>query len=333
MKNISNLIDKLVDGHKRGKDFDVLGEGSYSIVWDFDGKAYKLSNELTYERAMQMKDKNNKLHKNGVNVPEISQIDPFDLSTNSLISNLKSLRGHYDEESYYKLLSDMSTEYKNDKGQYTYVGIEQQKIDGYSCFEKLPSDWLITAEKICQRVKTLPQKVKDNLEIQLNNNLDYFLNISDEHYQKFFQDATNIINAGLSIDNQMKSNFIYTNNGFYFIDLDGIQKGRAISGIDNIFEATVDNVCGLVSTSASGYSPKIAEKQLELASKLIKNMIEVNDKGIAEMRKKYLGANNTGLQKLYMCGMQNCKSKNVQKYIAQIGKFLGKDESDHSFER
>lgn len=326
MKTLKELLDYVIQQHKNGTDCKVLGEGTYSVVWDFGNSAYKLTNELSYTRAVDMQKKCNALHQQGVNVPKINKIDRFETTTNSVVLNLKSFLNYYSGEDFFNILADFSNSFKDNQGKYGFVGIDQQKIIGTSCFSQLEREHIKLADNISKRVKKLPDFLLKNLETQLKTNVDFFINIPTDYYQKFIEDGAQIISSGLTIDNQLRTNFIYTNEGFYYIDLDGLNDTRALSPVENIFEATIDNICMFVYTEASGYNSDLAKQQLDLCTKLVKSIkASCKNAQIEQMYNEYNSKPNM-LKMLYNNAINNVDEVTAIQYKLQIQHMLKQDQ-------
>lgn len=321
MRTIKELLTYVIQNNKAGHDCKILGEGSFSVVWDISGDAYKLTSEMTYEQAANMRAKNNELYKRGVKVPLINDIDIFRANNDATMINLKRYLTRYQGDKLFETLADFAESFEQNAGKYEILGIRQQKIVGKNCFSEIKTNNIQLADRVSITGKNLPAVILEKFEPQLKENLQFFNSIPTKHYQKFIEDGVDIMNHGLLIDNVFGTNFIYAKDGFYYIDLDGLNKPRAITPVTNIFNATVENVCEKVSTLSRGYSEELAKQQLELYFKLwqaietacenpeVKNMfIEYNKKDNL-FKRLYNGAiNNVSAEVALKC---NKKVQNI----------------------
>ena len=319
MDTLHDLFNYMVSRQNSAKECKLLGEGSYSLVWDFGEDAYKLTNELSSNNAFYMQEINNKLQKLGVKVPKINQIDVFKCNSSQVISNLKSFCHNLQGKQYYKTLNDFSKGFDTNKGNYNFLGIRQQKINGVCCFCNEYKKQIALVNKITtfnDNSNLHPSLIK-LLEDELQSNLQFFNSISTQNYINFIKDGASILKAGLYVDNTLQSNFMYAPDGFYFIDLDGL-KNSEISADNNVFDFTINNICAMVYSKNTAYSKDLAKQQLMLAEKLIDATNQcLQDEYISQMFTDYKQTDNN-LKKLINTALQVADEKTAKQYVEKL---------------
>ena len=288
MNSTTNFFDNLIDNQNFEK---VLGEGSYSIVWDIGGKAYKLTSEIEPKQAKEIQKINNFLAESGVNVPYIFDVDVFDADPRQTVLNIKSMFKNSDKRKTYNLLKKYCDGIKESQ-QGRLVGIKQQKLDGITCFDFVRYENIRRTNNITTKNNMTPPPFLEGLERELVQNLKLYLNAKPNAISKFIADGAIILKNNISVDNLLGNNFILSNGEFFYIDL------GAVDGINticekNLFNFTVENICRTVYSKSNNLNLEIYKKQLEL-SKIIFESIEQNltDQFIKKQYDEYMSKNN-----------------------------------------
>lgn len=272
MENIADLFNSLTN---KNAPLNILGEGSYSLVFDV-GEAYKLTNEITSKKAHDTFSKVNKLKSRGVNVPKIYRIDSFKATDAMLINNVKRIiMQNTDKIKLNESLKAFTCNYKNNIGEYEYVGIFREKVNGVNLFNKNNTNFIKLFNQSSVKNNTLLGNAKDNLENQEHKLLDALNSIDEKHYTKFVDDGLEIMNSGMVIDDILGNNFLYGENGFVYIDLNGLENVE-LKGASNVFDFTINAICNSVYTKITNLNAEIYQKQLQLAQKLTSSLQKCN---------------------------------------------------------
>lgn len=313
MKNLKELFMHMVTRQNTRKECKLLGQGSYSMVWDIGGDAYKLTNELSYDGAIDMQARSNKLARAGVNVAKVYEVDKFVTTTNSVIMNLKSFYNHNELRDYYRILKDFSKNFGENEGKYVYVGIKQQKIDGRQCFKEEYYRNIRVLNQSTAYGNTITRELYSNVATELTHNLDFFGDIPADQYAKFISDGAKLMQEGLTIDNYLQTNFLYDpNKGFYYIDVAGLQ---TLKPVENIFDSTVENVCSMCYINLDDYDEDFAKKQLDLCIVLSEGIKEVlTDENIQKQFNEYISKENS-LKNMFNYAIANVDKTTAATYI------------------
>ena len=262
--------------------YKLLGTGCFSVVFDVDGAAYKITTELDYDKQVELANKINDLYIKGVNVPYTYCIHSY--NDNRLF--LDSVRISAEKNSYKDFvagINNLIAEWKDkDHSRHKkFCGIYQEKIDGDIPFSKnayYANEATLFAKKDVESVilGNDSSNLKLAIEVRkiqkdINDSLDYFLNIPNEHYVKFIKDAFTIHYDQIHIDNVTRKNFIYNKEkGFYFLDL-GALNYQDIELIDRLYwpvTCTITNVLTRVYYPPHYFNEASKIKYLQLFTKL-----------------------------------------------------------------
>ena len=266
MNSIKELFDNILDNQSFA---NVLGQGSYSIVWDIGGKAYKLTSEIEPNKAREIQKINNYLANLGVNVPYIFEVDVFDADAKETVLNIKSMMKNADKKKMYDLLKKYSQNFEQNGDKGNLVGIKQQKIDGKTCFDFDVYKVVRSTNNMHTKNNFTPPPILPQLEDELSTNLKTFLGTKPNAISKFIADGATILENDISVDNLLGNNFILSNGEFYYIDLGADQMADVICE-KNLFNFTVENICRTVYSISNNLDQQLYQKQLELAQNICK---------------------------------------------------------------
>lgn len=270
MKQINGLFDKIL---KDNTVADVLGEGSFSVIFDVDNKAYKVTSEIDENEAKKIQTESNNLASKGVKVPYIFDVDVFDANAKDTVFNIKRLMKNSEKSKHYALLKDYGITLNRREQHGSLVGISQQKIDGKTCFDFDKYKTIRQTNKLKVKNNKTPPPLLPDLEAELHKNLMTFLPFETRVFTAFIRDGATILQNGVSVDNLLGSNFLVARDGFYYIDIGATPTSEYIFE-KNVFNFTVENICRMVYSISTNLSPEIYQKQLELCDKLWESMKE-----------------------------------------------------------
>lgn len=318
--------------------YKVLGSGCFSIVFDIDGAAYKITTELNYDKQLQLIKEINMLYNLGVNVPFTYCIHSY--NDRRLFFDEVKRSAH--KNSYEKFVEELRyiiskwEDYDPLKNK-SFCGIFQEKIEGDVPFNRtafyigealmLNKDDVEDAMKDIHLVDPTTAEMVEKITCDLSEKLDYFLAIPDEHYVKFINDAFAIDTREIHIDNVTRKNYIYNKQkGFYFIDL-GALNYKDIDLQEKLYwpmTCTTTNVLNQVVYPPQFYNLENKTKFIQLFNKL-HNCIgkcyvqNVNDDRIIQDIRRYINKNrrSSDFYRLYKSFIYHIPKTQSDEYLKE----------------
>ena len=290
MENLEDFFKVLKDKYNAGIDKDqyykILGTGHFSLVFDVEGAAYKITTELNYKNQVALAQETNMLQQMGINVPYTYYIHQYN-GHRKAFDDIKKVAEKYPYGMFVQEIEKNlnQIQYKSDIDVKNFCGIFQEKIAGDVPFAPtayyIGEACMLSKEDVedamagCELVDESVYYWVGKIQQDLNNKLDYFLNIPDEHYTKFLCDAFKIHQSQVHIDNVTKKNYIYNKDkGFYFIDI-GALNYKDILLSERLYwpiTCTIENVLNQVVYPVEYYSVEAKSKYLKLYAKLHRNL-------------------------------------------------------------
>lgn len=318
--------------------YTVLGTGNYAIVFDMEGMAYKITAELNYKKQHKLAIDLNNLHNMGVNVPYTYCVHCYNDSKDFL----KTVKDSAQKNNYDDFIADIqqilsNTQTKNIDNTSDFCGIIQQKIQGDAPFNSVPTHivdaLLLTQEQVeyvlndATDTTSKARQYINKIQADLNQKLDYFLQIPTNHYAKFITDALVIYKNKISIDNVTRKNYIYNpNNGFYFLDLGAFQHidFTPYKKPNITFSYTIENVLSQVAYPLYYFDETTKQKYIQLFAKMYEALStaylnNIQDEFITTQIKKYVNlTKQDGYNKAYNSFVKTLPKQQISPYVSKV---------------